>query len=125
MGSSYPSSPSLPLGVAVLAILIGIIGFFFVLGALLLLILGVALGGTSGLFVGGVVGKLLLLIFGVVLMVVASGLWHRELWALALTILVLVLILIGEVVAGRLLSVTSVVVILLLVYLVLVREHFT
>ncbi len=122
-GASY-RSPTLPLGVAILAILIGIFGFFYVIGGLLLLLLSVAIGGSHGLFVAGPLGAIFLLLFGVVLLAVAYGLWGRELWALALTALVLILILVGDAVSGALVSLSSVVAVLLLVYLILVRGHF-
>jgi hypothetical protein len=127
-GTSYaPGYParSLPLGVAILAILIGVVGFFFLLAGALLLAVHFAILGGGGIFVHGWVGELLLVILGIVLLAVASGLWDRRLWALALTVLVLVLVLLGNIVAGALVSLSSVVVVLLLVYLVLVRQHFT
>lgn len=120
----YPSS-RLPLGVAILAILIGIVGFFYLIGGILLLVLRFGLLGTGPLFVGGPLGAVLLLILGIVLLAVASGLWGRELWALALTALVLVLILIGNILEGALVSLSTVVVVLLLIYLIAVRDHFT
>lgn len=122
--SYSPRSSALPLGVAILAIVVGLVGFLFVLGALLLLILHAGFGVGGGLFVGGFIGELLALIFGIVLLVVASGLWHQELWALALTIVVLLLILVGNALDGALVSLGSLIVVVLLIYLLVVRDHF-
>ncbi len=124
--TSYAPFPprSLPLGVAILAILIGLFGFFYLIGGLLLLVLSIGLAGAHGLFVAGPVGALFLVLFGVVLLAVAWGLWGRELWALALTALVLILIFLGNLLSGALVSLSTVVVVLLLVYLFLVRDHF-
>jgi hypothetical protein len=121
--ASFPPR-SLPLGVAILAILIGVVGFFYLIGGILLLVLHLTLPGSSALLVGGWVGAIVLAIVGVVLLAVATGLWDRHLWALALTVLVLLFIFLGNLVNHALVSVSTIVVVLLLVYLVLVRHHF-
>lgn len=120
-GSGYVGS--LPLGVAILAILIGLVGAFFLIVGLLI-VLGFALVHTAILFVAGFVGGLLLVIFGLVLLVVASGLWNQELWALALSIIVILVVLVGDFVAGAFLSLQTIVLVLLLIYLIAVRNHF-
>jgi hypothetical protein len=122
MSGSY-SVGSLPLGVAILAVLIGLFGALFLIVGLVI-VLGVAFTHTAFLFVSGFVGGLILLIFGIVLLVVASGLWNQELWALVLSIIVLLFILIGDLFAGAVLSLETIAVALLLLYLILVRRHF-
>src|ERR1700674_2399959 len=86
----------LPLGVAILAILIGIFGFFVALVGLLLLvaIAGLALGGfvvTNVFGLTGALAGLVILIIGLVILGVAFGLWNQELWALVLAIIVLLI----------------------------------
>src|SRR5579862_5378753 len=124
MGGYAPTSASLPLGVAILAILIGIFGFFFLLvGVLFFLAIGLLHSGL--LFGAGVVGGLLVLVFGIVLLVVASGLWNQELWALALCLIVLLLLLAGAALSGALISLEVLVLVLLVIYLIAVRHHFS
>lgn len=125
-GSS--SSGGLPLGVAVLAILIGLVGFFFLLVGLFAIVAPALLAGYA-FFGPGLVGGLIVLILGIVLLAVASGLWNQELWALALAILVLVLLLAVNVYhllehgSASLLAVLIEVV--LIIYLVAVSNHFS
>jgi len=86
--------------VAILAILIGIFGFFVFVVGLLLLLFGTAIalgGGTAGVFgFGGAIGGLIVLIIGLVILAVAVGLWNQELWALVLAIIVLLFYGVGE-----------------------------
>lgn len=124
MGGYAPGNASLPLGVAILAILIGIFGaFFLIVGVLFFLAIGLL--GSGLLFGSGVVGAILVLVFGIVLLVVASGLWNQELWALALCLIVLLLLLVGAVLSGTLISLEGLILILLVIYLVAVRHHFS
>lgn len=92
-GSVYPDIGRLPLGVAVLAILIGLFGLFLFLGGLLLVVFGTGIAygaGTVTLFgSGSTVAGLVVLLVGLIILVVATGLWDQELWALALAIIVL------------------------------------
>jgi hypothetical protein len=117
----------LPLGVAILAVLIGIFGFFILLlGVLLLLsVAGLALGGlgiTSVFGVTGLVAGLVIVIVGAVILAVATGLWDQELWALVLAILVLLFYGFVEFSNGSWFGLL--IVVLLLVYLVAVSRHF-
>ena len=86
------NSSTLPLGVAILAVLVGIVGFLY-------------------------------------LLVVARGLWDLELWALALAVLILVLLLAANLyrlLVGPGASLVSILIeVVLLVYLVAVRNRFT
>jgi hypothetical protein len=116
----------LPLGVAIIAILIGIFGFFVFIVGLLLLLFGTAVavgGGSVGVFgLGGAIGGLIILILGLIFLAVAFGLWNQELWALVLAILVLLFYGAVEFVSHS--WVALIIVVLLLVYLVAVSKHF-
>ena len=123
----YRPRPSRPLGVAILAVLIGIFGAFLLIAALLLLLgggLGLALPTLGPVYGGVLVGGIILLVLAVLLFVVARGLWELELWALVLAIIVLVFELLALWLAGRLLSVEGIIAILLLVYLIAVHGDF-
>jgi hypothetical protein len=91
--SGYPSIGRLPLGVAVLAILIGIFGFFVLLAGVVLLVFGTGLvfgAGTVTVFgSGSTLAGLILLIVGAMTLAVATGLWDQELWALAFAVIIL------------------------------------
>src|SRR5215472_4235736 len=126
MATSYSPpayrSTTLPLGVAVLAILIGLVGTFLLIAGVLFFVLsGFAYLHDLAFFGASLLGAVILLIVGVILLVVAVGLWRRELWALAVSILVVLLLIVGRLLTGGLLSLGGVILILLLVYLVLVR----
>lgn len=117
-----------PLGVAVLAVLIGLFGLLTLLGGLLLLV-GVAAGALPSiplLFgVGGLTAGAIFFIIGLVLLAVAYGLWDLRMWALALAVLVLIFYLVVYGVAGAFVSVGFLLSLLLLVYLIAVRRHFS
>jgi hypothetical protein len=117
----------LPIGVAILAILIGIVGFFFLLVGVLA-IFGVLFFHGYLLFGGGLLAALITLIVGIVLLAVAGGLWNQELWALALAILVLVILLawnLYDFLFGGPYSILSIVIeAVLLVYLIAVSNRF-
>ena len=117
----------MPLGVALIAILIGIFGFFVLVGGLLLLVsaAGYALGGVWVTSVFGTTGTLagvILAIIGLVILGVAVGLWNQELWALVLAILVLLVYGAVEFFAASWLGL--VIVVLLIVYMLAVAKHF-
>ena len=117
----------LPLGVAILAILVGIFGFFvFLLGIIVLLaISGVVIGGigvTSVFGATGLVAGIIVVIIGLVILGVAIGLWNQELWALALAIIVLLVYGALDFLSGAWLSLA--IVAILLIYLAAVSGHF-
>jgi hypothetical protein len=115
----------LPLGVAIISVLVGIFGFIVLIAGLLLLLLGVGLGlasGTSVFGLTGVVAGLFVLIVGAVILAVAFGLWDQELWALVLAIIALLVFGAIEFFSRSWLGLLVVVV--LLVYLVAVSNHF-
>ncbi len=81
---------SLPLGVAVLAVLVGIFGLFVLLGGFL--VVGAALfhaatSGYTAAFGSGILSGLITLILGAVILAVAFGLWRQELWAFVLALI--------------------------------------
>ncbi len=115
----------LPLGVAILAVLVGVFGFFVLLAGLLLLLLGVGIGlATSASIFGfsGAVAGLIILLVGAVVLAVAFGLWDQELWALVLAIIVLLFYAVVEFLSASWLGLL--IVVALLVYLVAVSNHF-
>lgn len=130
--ASYtPPTSTRPLGVAILAVLIGIYGFVvFLLGLLVAVGSGVfgALGGGNllgGLGVGGVIGGVIILIIGLIILGLAVGLWHLRMWAQVLTILFLILELVLYGLAHAFVSFGFIVALLLLIYLVAVSRHFS
>lgn len=120
-----PEEPSRPLGVAILAVLTGIIGVFFILAGVLLAVLGVSLriGFPLGAYGVTIVG-IIVLVIGLIILGVALGLWHQRMWALVLAILVFGLYFISNVVGGTFLSVGSILSLLLVIYLIAVHRHF-
>jgi hypothetical protein len=119
----------LPIFVGIMAILIGLFGFFWVIvGALLILAaLGILVAPAFVAFswVGGsvLVAGAITLIFGAVLVAVATGLWDLETWALYLTGIVLVGIIALLVLAGSF-GIGLVLAVVLLIYLIAVSPHF-
>jgi hypothetical protein len=124
--SGYPNIGRLPLGVAILAILIGIFGFFVLLGGVVLLVFGTGLAyGAGNLTIfgsGSTVAGLVLLVVGILTLAVATGLWDQELWALALAVIVLLFYGFLDFLSQSWFS--FLIVAVLLVYLVAVSGHF-
>jgi hypothetical protein len=124
----YPTSIGrLPLGVAILAVLIGLFGAFVLIVGLFVLFVsaGIALAGVGSTSVFGMTGTIAGVIgtlIGVVILTVAGGLWNQELWALALAIIVLVFYGIVDFVSNAWLGLL--IVMALVVYLAAVSDHF-
>lgn len=131
--SPYTPAPTRtrPLGVAILAVLIGLYGFIvFLLG------LFIAIGSTVfGAFnssspfhefgLTGLLAGVITLVIGLIILGLAVGLWHLRMWALVLTILFLILEVVLYGIAGAFLTFGFIVAILLLVYLIAVNRHFS
>lgn len=122
-GYAAPPRPGRPIGVAILAILVVLVGVFFLVGGLgLLLLAGFALfrGLPTFFGLGGAILGLVLLIFALVFIGVGLGLWHLRSWAWWLAIIVLVISILGSLadLAGLVIP------LILLIYLLLVRHHF-
>ncbi|HXQ95145.1 MAG TPA: hypothetical protein VN864_08285 [Thermoplasmata archaeon] len=119
----------LPILVGLLAILIALFGVFFLVVGLLIVgtsvgILGLPSAGAFAVVSGGaLLAGVVTLVFGAVLVTVATGLWDLELWALVLTGLVVAVIIALLVVASDF-GWSLVIAVGLLLYLVLVRDHF-
>jgi hypothetical protein len=122
-----PFRPKLPIGVALLSIVIAIAGIVIIVaGALYLLnsYLG-AIVPTDLLIIRSVdiLGAAILLLFGAVLIAMANALWHQERWSLWTTIIV---------VFGGLaylfftasITVLFLIFLLLFIYLLTVRRYF-
>ncbi len=80
----------LPLGVAVLAVLIGIFGIAVLVGGLFVIgttLFHVAMSGSAAAFGSGFLSGLIPLIIGAVTLAVAFGLWDQELWAFVLALM--------------------------------------
>jgi hypothetical protein len=126
----YEPAPSRPLGVAILAILIGIYGFIVFLIGLFLAVgstLGIPYGGGNlfGHFgFSGVLGGLIVLIVGLIILGLAVGLWHLRMWALVLTLLFLLFELVTYGLAGAFITFGFIVALILTVYLLAVSRHF-
>ena len=119
--------PSRPIGVALLAILLGLLGFVVLLAGLLVLVSAY----TGELLPPGLlivrsidpVGAAILAIFGAILLAVASALWNQERWALWTTIGVLFFGLTYLFFTGSI-TLLFLLVLGLFVYLLSVRHHF-
>lgn len=126
---TYPpvaQEPGLPIGVAILAVLIGIVGFLFILAGVLLAALGIGLGigfPAVGSY-GGVIVGVVLLVIGLIILGVALGLWHQRLWALVLAIIVFGGYFILDALAGAYFSLGAIIALVLVIYLIAVHRHF-
>ncbi len=122
-----PVTPSLPLGVAVLAVAIALAGVVVLLAGALYL-LNAYFGNlvpVTLLIVRSVdpVGAAILVLLGAILISVATALWRQESWALWTTIVVLFVSL-AYLFFTASITVLFVVFLLLFVYLLAVRRHF-
>jgi hypothetical protein len=128
--SGPPAAPtrSRPLGVAILAVLIGIYGFLvFLLG--LLLLVGSSLGAVgSGLpsffHASGVLAGVIVTIIGLIILGLAVGLYHLRMWALVLTLIFLAFEIVSYALAGAYISVGFILGVILFLYLLAVSSHF-
>ncbi len=124
--------PSRPLGVAVLAVLVGLYGILWVLVGSLLLAgqVGTAafhtylgqpfvLGSLSTLEI-----EVVILVVGLIILGLALGLWHLRTWALALSLLFLIFVLVEYGIAHDFLSLGFLLSLVIFVYLIAVNGHF-
>lgn len=130
MSASGVAGPSRPLGVAILAVLIGLFGVLWIVIGLFVLggasIHGYeAYGANPAIFhQTGLVAGAIVLVVGLIILGLALGLWHLRMWALALTILVLLVVLVSDALAGSIVSLGFLVALILLIYLAAVHRHF-
>jgi hypothetical protein len=125
--SPTPVQPRLPLGVAVVSIIIGLVGFLLVLAALLFVLgelPGAVVPTSLEIFAAGdTFGALILLVVGVSLLAVATALYRQETWALWTTI-VLVFVMTAYLFFTGSITILFVLFVVLLVYLLAVRRYF-
>jgi hypothetical protein len=127
MSANYPAQASRPIGVSILAFLVGlfgilwiVLGLFVLAGATVPAILGAGtIVGTAGLIAGVVI-----LIVGLIILGLALGLWHLRLWALVLTLLFMLFSAVSYALRGDFLSLGFIVALLLFIYLLAVSRHF-
>lgn len=134
--SGYATAvPRLPLGVAVLAVLTGLVGAFVLIAGLAIVLVAlfvIASAGWATMFGTGVIAGLITLIIGAVVLAIATGLWDQELWAFVLAVIVAgaaALWFIGRPLwdGGGVASIETLPAIVsgaLLVYLIAVKNHF-
>lgn len=119
--------PSLPIGAAILAVLIGIAGLVLLLAGSLFLLNYYSQGAVpNGLLIVHSVdpfGAALLLLLGAVLLALATALWRQEAWALWTTIVV-VFAGLAYLFFTDSITVLFVLLLVLFVYLLAVRRHF-
>jgi hypothetical protein len=122
-----PVRPRLPIGVAILAVLIAIFSVLMLLAGLLFL---------AATFVGSIapasleifqsidlVGALILIILGCALLAVATSLWRQETWALWTTI-VLVFATTAYLFFTGSITILFLIFVVLFIYLISVRRYF-
>ena len=122
-----PARPRLPIGVAVVSVIIGLVGFVMVLAAILF-VLNQAFGASvpTSLEIFSAVdlfGALILLVVGAALLAIATSLWRQETWALWTTI-VLVFAMTAYLFFTGFITVLFILFVILLVYLLAVRRYF-
>ena len=113
-----------PILVSILAVLIILAGIFFLVLGIFFLI-GTAYMATTPLktFVPvTLVAALIVLIVGAILTISGVGLWRLRLWAWALAIVVIIFALVGQITGFSICS--FLILVFLLIYLIIVKEHF-
>ncbi len=122
-----PARPRLPVGVAVLAVLIAFFAVVMVLAGVLFVLnalFGSLVPASLEIFQSiDVLGATVLVVLGAMFLVVATGLWRQETWALWLTI-VLVFLTTAYLFFTGSITVLFLVFVGLLVYLLAVRRYF-
>ena len=90
--SAYATSyPRLPLGVAFLAVLTGLVGALILIAGVVIVLVAlyvIASAGWTAPFGSGMVAGLVTLVIGAIVLAVATGLWDQELWAFVLALVV-------------------------------------
>ena len=121
-----PPQRSLPLGVAVLAVLVGIYGFvLFVLGLLAFTHIAVSQYlGVPSLGLSGYEHATLVTLFGLVILGIGVALWRLRLWALVLGLLFLLYEIVTYAYAGKYETFGFILALVIFLYLIAVNRHF-
>ncbi len=121
------AKPRLPIGAAVVAVVIGLLGFLLVVGAMLVLLsssIGALVPPSLDIFSGiSVLDALVLIILGGALLSIATALWRQETWALWTTI-VLVFAMTTYLFFTGFITILFLLAVALLVDLLTVRRYF-
>ncbi len=119
--------PSLPIGVAILAIVTAAIGVLLIVSGILfdLTYYGSVVLPSSLiiLHIGDPLGAIVLVVLGGVIAILSSALWHQELWAFYLTVGFLFLGL-AYLFFTDSITYLFVIVLVVFIYLIAVRHHF-
>jgi hypothetical protein len=122
-----PVRPRLPVGVAIVSILIALVGIVLILGGALYLLdqFGTnAIPSALDLFPSvDLLGAAILLILGIVLLAIATALWRQETWALWTTLAAVFAATVYLFFTGSI-TVLFVLLVLLFVYLLAARRYF-
>jgi len=115
-----------PIGVAILAILIILFGLLVALVGILALVGTFFVAVVAPEFTSiALVAALIFLILGSITIVSGIGLWQLRMWAWVLAFIVLILHIIGQLLAfGITFNIVLIIDVILLIYLLLVRNHF-
>ncbi|HKN06570.1 MAG TPA: hypothetical protein VJ021_03055 [Thermoplasmata archaeon] len=128
MSVTTTTTSTRPLGVAILAFLVGLFGVLIIIGGLLILAAATvpAFLGVPGSFVGesGAIWGVIVLIIGLIILGLALGLWHLRMWALVLTLIVVFIEIVSFALAGNYVSLGFVLSLIIFVYLLAVNRHF-
>jgi hypothetical protein len=128
MTVTVTTTSSRPLGVAILAFLVGLFGVLIILGGLLIIAAATvpAFLGVPSHFVGasGAVWGVVVLIIGLIILGLALGLWHLRMWALVLTLIFVFIELVSFGIAGAWVSLGFILSLIIFVYLLAVNRHF-
>lgn len=120
-----PPPPSRPIGVSILAVLVGLYGVFLILAGIVVIAGAAVLGSLAGYHFAGLplfaVGAIVF-ILGVVILAAALGLWHLRLWALVLALIVTFIEVVSYGLAGSILGLA--IALIIFVYLLAVHRHF-
>jgi len=122
-----PPKRSLPVGVAILSILVGIYGFIlFVVGLLLFAKIAVSsyLGLPSTFGLAGYELAAIVTIIGLIILGIGVALWRLRLWALVLGLLFLIWEMFTYAYAGHYVSLGFIFALVIFLYLIAVHRHF-
>jgi ABC-type multidrug transport system permease subunit len=122
-----PPRRALPLGVAVLSVLVGLYGFVtFVLGLLLFGKVAVSsyLGIPSTFGLAGYELAAVIMVIGLVILGIGVALWRLRLWALVLGLLFLLYELVTYAYAGKYWTFGFLLALVIFLYLIAVNRHF-